>query len=144
MQTKYVGGEIYEDFSNDPKCQAIVNEWVSVKHSQVITSEEQLVPVPEEVYKNQDVEGILSYMRQGNRGVSAMKTARMMMLGKVRAGKTSLANTLADHGGKASGATKDEQGRGTVGVVLKNWDIPKLSLNISIWDFGKGLIVILH
>lgn len=111
----------------DRKFKTVQAEWVSAKEKG-----QELVKLPQEVFEYQDAAAIKTYLKAAlNEGLSANKAVKMLMVGRARAGKTSLTNSLVND---KKGLTKDDDNRATVSVEIRPWKVKDVT--ISIWDFA--------
>lgn len=115
-----------QDFYNR-KFRTVRTEWENAKESG-----QELVKLPQEVFEYQDAEAIKAYLKAAlNEGLSANKAVKMLMVGRARAGKTSLTNSLVND---EMGMTKDDDNRATVSVEIRPWKVKDVT--ISVWDFA--------
>lgn len=111
----------------DKKIKTVRAEWEAAKEAG-----QELVKIPPEVFEYQEADAIRTFLKAALiEGLSSNKAVKMLMVGRARAGKTSLTNSLVND---ESGLTKDDDNRATVSVEIRPWKVEDVT--ISVWDFA--------
>ena len=95
---------LFPEDKGNVKIKSVISEWTKAKKSG-----SELIHIPREVFEYQDAAAIKTFMKAALAdGLSANKAVKMLMVGRARAGKTSLTNSLVND---ISGLTKDDDDR---------------------------------
>mmetsp|Transcript_572 Transcript_572/g.701 ORF Transcript_572/g.701 Transcript_572/m.701 type:complete len:394 (-) Transcript_572:3586-4767(-) len=118
---------LFPQDTGDTKIQAALKEWEKAK-----ANGQELIALPREVFEYQDAAAVTAFLKAALvEGISANKAVKMLMVGRARAGKTSLTNSLVND---VSGLTKDDDDRATISVEIRPWIVNDVT--ISVWDFA--------
>eukprot|EP00924_Labyrinthula_sp_SR-Ha-C_P000770 augustus_masked-scaffold_7-processed-gene-3.4-mRNA-1 protein AED:1.00 eAED:1.00 QI:0/0/0/0/1/1/3/0/1344 len=127
---------LFEADKFDKKMSILKSEWEKAKENG-----DELVKIPQEVFEYQDADSIRAFVKQAiSEGLSSNKAVKMLMVGRARAGKTSLTNALVGtrdgpvDGEEITALTKDDDNRATVSVEIRPWVVD--DVRVSVWDFA--------